>query len=130
MLSQPGGNRIADRLRVLQRVIPRHLDDGPVGTVRWHPERVALALDHQHRDIQGVELAEAALCRVVPLTRWMNREGQAQYGNRTQVRCRPAGNAGTGRASAHDERQSLELIAAKLLDDRGPGSIQLPRRRR
>jgi hypothetical protein len=35
--------------------------DGAVRAIGWRPERVALALDDEGRDFDGVELREAAL---------------------------------------------------------------------
>ena len=53
---------------------------------------------------------------------------EAEQRDRTEVRGGAARHSRTGRASAHDERKALEAVAAKLLDDRRPRGIQLPRR--
>lgn len=53
---QPGAHRISDpRLILLQAVIPGHHRHGASGRSRWHPERVALTLHHQHRYTGGIE---------------------------------------------------------------------------
>src|SRR5690349_9787984 len=61
--SEPGAERRGDRLVRAERVGAgdRH-DLAALGGGR-HPERVALALDDEHRDVDGVELGQPRLLR-------------------------------------------------------------------
>src|SRR5689334_23178406 len=86
------------------------------------PERVALALDHQRRDRDGVELLEAALLR---LARWMDREREEETARGWGPRGGTATPARAGRPPADDERHPRE----ELRHDREPRRVELPGRR-
>ena len=59
----------------------------------------------------------------------MNREGQAEHRDGADVGGRAARHARTGRATPDDERQSLQVIAPKVLDHRLPCRVELLGRR-
>ena len=58
----------------------------------------------------------------------VQREREAQDADRAGRGRGAAGDPGAGRAAADDERQPAQLAAAQLLDDRGPGRVELARR--
>lgn len=60
----------------------------------------------------------------------MDRKRQAQNARRTTLGSRPARDPRPGRAPAADERQPTKRIPGQPRNDRDPGRIELPRRRR
>jgi len=105
-------------------VVAAHPDDRPAVRVRRHPERVALALDDEDRDRHRVQLREPAL---LGPARRMDREGEAEDGDRARLAGRPARDAGAERAAAVDQR---ELAHTQLVHHGDPGRIELGRRSR
>jgi hypothetical protein len=55
-------------------------DHGSPGAFGRHPERVTLALHHEDRDLDGLQLGKATFGRVIPPARGMQRKGQAEDG--------------------------------------------------
>ena len=92
-----------------QRVGARDADNGAVRARRRRPERVVLALDDQRRDVDGVELREAALLGVA---RWVEWEREADDGDRVGLGCRAARDAGARRAAASQDREAAERTLA------------------
>jgi hypothetical protein len=60
----------------------------------------------------------------------MEREREAEDRDRPRPLGGPAGDPGSERTAAGDERQAGELPRAQAVDDGDPGSIELARRRR
>ena len=125
---KPGRDCVAHRCGRAQRVVSAdrdHFSQRRLG--RWHPERVALALNHQRRHGDGIELAQAAL---LGPSRRMNRERKAQDRRRTGVRRRPARDPCARGAAAADQLEARQRIVPQRLYDREPCCVQLRRRRR
>jgi hypothetical protein len=110
-------------------VVPRHRDHLAPGALGRHPERIAVALHDQHRNLHGVELADAALRRIVGLAGRMHREREAEDCAGVDLGRRAAGHAGSSGAPTDDERKPLERVAAQLLDDGLPSRVELLGRR-
>jgi len=119
---EPGDNGLGDRSTVAQRMRTGDENDPTARRLGRGPERVALALDDQRRDRDGVELLEAALLR---LARWMDREREAENGHGLGLRGGTASDARACRAAADDQRHPRE----ELRHDREPGRVELPGRR-
>jgi hypothetical protein len=65
----------------------RDAGDSAVRACRRCSERVAFALDDEGRDSKGIELGEAAL---LGTTGWVEREREAEDGDRVGLGCGPA----------------------------------------
>jgi hypothetical protein len=97
----------------------------------WHAERVALALHHEGGRDHVFELRKSALGRLSPCApRRLERERQAQNGDRTHRFGSPAGDSGTERPAADDQRKPAELVVLQLFDNHRPGGVELTSRRR
>jgi hypothetical protein len=96
-------------------VIPRHAHHSSSLSIRRHPERVLLALDHQHRDVHRLEFVQPRLLGVVALAGRVDREGEAEHGLGSHRFGGPARDARARRATAGDQRQALQLLAAQVL---------------
>ena len=79
---------------------------------------------------RGLELGQTARPRLAGAARWLERKGQAEHGDGAGRFRRAAGDARPQRAAADQERQTLELAGAQVLDDHEPGGVELPRRGR
>jgi hypothetical protein len=81
------------------------LDAGDVASrrVRRHAERIALSLNHEHRNIHRVELGQARFLRA---TGRMDGEGKAQNRDGFCLPRRPARDARAERASPGDQREA------------------------
>ena len=77
-IREPGGHGRADGAGISQGVVARNADDGSPRAVRRHPERVALALHDERRDLNRVQLRQSALGGIVALAGRMQWEGEAQ----------------------------------------------------
>jgi hypothetical protein len=87
----------------------RDAGDRAVRALRRRPERVALALDDEGGDADGVEFVEAALFRAA---RRVEREREAQDGDRVGLGCGSACDAGAQRsAAAHDGKAAQGTVA-------------------
>src|ERR687887_2232444 len=86
---EPIRDRRRDSGAVPERVRAGDANDGAAWALRWHPERVALPLDDEGRDADGVELSEAALLRAAGRMEW---EREAQDGVRIDLARRAAGD--------------------------------------
>ncbi|MDT7561342.1 MAG: hypothetical protein QOI68_5832 [Pseudonocardiales bacterium] len=64
-LGKPVGDGPLNGGSVPERMIAWHPNNGPAGSVGWHPERVAFSLHHEHRETNRVELCQAAVCGVI-----------------------------------------------------------------
>ena len=111
-------------------MVPRNADDRSARAVRRHPERVALALHDERRDLNRVQLGQPALGGIVALAGRMQWEGEAQDGDCADVRGRATGNPGAGGAAAGDDRKPAQRVRAQLLENCRPGRIELARGRR
>ncbi len=119
---QPVADRVRDRVVILpQAVVAGDRDHGPVRARARHPELVPIALDDQRRHRDRVELGLAGLLRAAG---GMDRERQAEHRDRFALRRGPAGHPRAGGAAADDQRQPLQLAAAKVLDHGGPRGIE------
>jgi hypothetical protein len=112
-------------------VVPRHLDNRAVRSGWWHPERVFLALDDQHRHPYLVELGEPARGGWArgPAGR-LERERQAEHRDGTRGLRGTAGHPAAERPTADDQRQPAQLVRDQVLDDRDPGGVELVHGRR
>ena len=102
-------------------------DHGAARSVRRHAERVGLALDHERRDLDGVELAEAALRGIVALPGRVDREREAEDGGGFRLGRGSAGDAGAGGTAAGDDREALERVRAEVRDRGEPRRVELAR---
>lgn len=107
-----------------QRMGARDAGDLAVRTLGRCPERVVRALDHEGRDVHGVELGEAALFGAA---RRMEGKREAQDGDRPGLGCGPTRDPRAQRSTAGHEREPAEWAGAKLRKDRAPGSVELAR---
>jgi hypothetical protein len=107
-------------------VVPRYDGDLPPGCGGRQAERVGLALDDQHRNLDAVELVEPALLR--PPRRVLG-EGEAEDAGRARGRRGPARHAGARRPAAGDERKPGELLPPEVLDHREPRGVEMVRGR-
>jgi hypothetical protein len=108
-------------------VIAGDRDDRAVLGGRRHPERVALALDNEHRDVHLVELRQAARFRAP----WrMHRKREAEYCDGADCFRGAAGDARSEGPAADHERQTLQFTRPEVIDDGRPGSVELPCRSR
>ena len=94
----------------------------PVGGV---PNGSLLALHDEGRDIDGVELREAALLGAAGR---VEGEREADEGDRLGVGGRAARDAGAGGAAAGQDREAAEWALVELEDDRRPSRVELARR--
>ena len=93
-----------------------------------HPERVALALDDEDRDLDRVELVHPALLGLARRVDGKARQSTAAAPGRLGG---PARDPRAGGAAAGDDRASPSSSpAAQVLDHRGPGGVELARGRR
>ncbi len=60
-----------NRRRVSQGMISRDPDHLSIGALGRHSERVLLALDHQHGNVNGLQLRQPGPGRVIALARRM-----------------------------------------------------------
>jgi dihydrofolate reductase len=100
-------------------------DNSSVRARRGCPKRVAVALDDQHGNLDGVELREAALLGMAGRVEW---EREADDGERVGLCCRAACDAGARRAPAGQDREPTERTVAQCEDDRPPSRVELVRR--
>jgi hypothetical protein len=103
-------------------VVARDANDGPSRRGGRHPERVALALDDQHRHLDRVELVQSAL--LGPPGR-MDGKGQAEHAGRPGRRRRAARDTGAGRTPTGHDRQLGQLLVAQLRDDGRSSVVEL-----
>src|SRR5215218_1028492 len=121
---QPVADRRGDRGAVgLQPVVAVHPRDGTPGGVRRHPERVALALDDEHGDRDGVQLGEP---RPLRPPRRVDGEREAQHAGRAGLPRRAARHPRARGPPAAQHRDG----AAYHVDDRDPRRVELVRGRR
>lgn len=107
-------------------MVARDGDHRPVGRGRRHAERVALALDDERGDGDGVELGQPGLQRRVrPAARRVQREGQAENRGGARRRGGPAGHPCPRRPAAADVRQAAQGTVPKSGDHRGPCGVKL-----
>ena len=104
-----------------ERVRPRDLHDRPVRCGRRHPEGIVLALDDECGDLDGVELGQTALARIVSLARRVERERETEHRRGARVGRSATGDASARRAATRDQRN----LEAELLDHGNPGRVEL-----
>ena len=75
----------------------------------------------EHGQLDRVELV---LARLLGPAGSVQRERQAEHGDRTGLGRRPARHPRAGGATADHERQPAQLALAQLLDHRNPGLVQ------
>jgi hypothetical protein len=114
-LGQPGA----------EAVVTGHKYDVAALARRRDAERIALPLDDEHRNGDGVELVEAAL---LGPARRVQREREAADRHGACLGRRATGHARAGRAAADHERQARELLGAQVREDREPRRVELMRR--
>ena len=95
----------------LQRVSAGDAGDLAVRTLGRCPERVVLALDHEGRDVHGVQLGEAAL---LGAARRMEGKREAQDGDRPGLGSGPTRDPRAQRSTADREGEPAEWAGAKL----------------
>ena len=85
-------------------MVPGDDDDLPDRTARGHAERVALALDDEHRNLDRIELV---LARLLGLARRMLGKREAQHGVAPVCGGGPARDARAERAPTCDQRHRI-----------------------
>jgi Family of unknown function (DUF6308) len=103
-------------------------NDGAVRAVRRHPERIALALDDQGRNVDRIELREPALLRAAGR---VEREGKTQDPARIGGGGGAARDAGAGRpTTCQQEVEAAERALEQLGHDCRPRRVELTGRSR
>ena len=124
-------DRGADGVQVLLQSVVTGDGDYLVARARGrHPERVAVALDHENGDRDRVELALSRLGGIVGLAGWVHREGQTKHGRGVGLRRGAAGDPGAHRPPAGDQGVGEHAALAQVREHREPGGVELPGRRR
>jgi DNA-binding MarR family transcriptional regulator len=112
-------------------VVAGNLHDLAALSGRRHPEAIPCALDDQGRDAHGVQLVETVL-RWGPAgpARRPEREREAEHRHRPCLLDGAARDACAQGPAADDDRQSAQRALAEVVEDGGPGRVELARRSR
>jgi hypothetical protein len=110
-------------------MVARDLDDPAIRALRRHAEPVALALHDEHRDLDRLQLGQAALRWFIPSPRRQERKGETEdrlaAGLLHRATCDPCSEG----APSYDQRQALELVCAQPLEHSDPCLVQTLGRR-
>jgi hypothetical protein len=106
-------------------MVPAHPAHLPLSSRRRHPERVPFALNHEHGQIDRIQLPQAALGWVVRLSRRVEGKGQAEHGDRAGRRGGPASDTSARRASPDDQAKAPQLTSTQIVNHGSPGGVQL-----
>ena len=94
-------------------MVAGHAGDRAQRAFGRHAEGVALALDDERRDLDGVQLRESAFRGLARLaSRRLEREGEAENGDRPELGRGATGDARAEGAAADDEREACQLVRA------------------
>ena len=127
-LAQEAAHGCAQRLEVAgEAVVARHGDDAPRAHRRGGIPNGSLA---PCTTSVGTATASSSGSRVFSgRPGRADREGEAEHAGGAGLRRGAAGHARARRAPAGHDRQAAQRPAAQVLDDRGPGRVELGRRR-
>ena len=107
-------------------MVTRDRDHLAIATGRWQAEAVALALHHQDREIDSIQLLQPVLSGLPRACRRLERKREAEDGHRADLIGGAAGHASPERAASDDQRESTELIPPQVLEHGDPCRVELP----